>query len=245
MAVGIALTAFAYALFVFAIFAAGMGTFLGALAVSAAAALAGVVTAEFYAVCLEVAATCLTITWSATAILAGAGQMVAAVFQGGALLTAALEYKHGNDKALSDFARAEATGAATALANLAQNAANTGLAYANRSGGIKVPGGGKGTPLQSIDLDADRDKDHTWNIGGGANVKTANGNEYNGGAHVKYGDHGWQGWEVEGSGEANGHTADGKLGYDDEDGIGHGKGGTWTGEGSYGYENPTTGRGGR
>lgn len=242
MAVGIALTAFAYALFVFAIFAVGMGTFLGALAVAAAAALAGVVTAEFYAVCLEVAVTCLTVTWSATAILAGAAQMAGAVFQGGAALTAVLEFQHGNDKALSDFARAEAVGAAAALANLAQNAANAGLAYANRSGGIKVPGGGKGSPLESIDLDADRDKDHTWDLGGGVKGKTAGGDEFSGSGHVKIGDHGLQGVEVEGSGGRNGHTVDGKFGYEDEDGVGHGKGGTLSGEFGYSHTNETTGR---
>lgn len=67
-----------------------MGTFLAGLAVAAAAALASVVGASAYSGMLATAATCLTITWVATGILAGAAQMAAAVFQCGAALTALL-----------------------------------------------------------------------------------------------------------------------------------------------------------
>ncbi|MGH3392841.1 MAG: hypothetical protein ACRDOO_28570 [Actinomadura sp.] len=250
MAVGIALTAFAYALFTYAIFALGMGTFLAALAVAAAAALASVVGAPAYSGMLATAGTCLTITWAATGILAAASQMAAVVFQGGAALTALLEYQHGNKQALSDFAHAEAVGSVTAVTNLAQNAANAGLAYVNRTGGEKLPwmkAAPKGSPLSSIDLDADRDKDSTWTVGGTATVTpTPGGNEYTGGGHVKYGDHGWQGWEVEGKAKTEtGHEVGGKVGYEDKDGFGQGKGGAWKGEGSYGYEDPTTGVGGK
>lgn len=250
MAVGIALTAFAYALFTYAVFAVAMGTFIAALAAACAAAMAGVVTAVSVPAFEAAAATCLTITWVATGILAGAAQMASAVFQGGAALTALLEYQHGNKQALSDFAHAEAVGSVTAVTNLAQNAANAGLAYANRTGGEKLPwmkAGGKGSPLSSVDLDADRDKDDTWTAGGTATVTpTPGGTEYTGGGHVKYGDHGWQGAEVEGKAKtASGHEFGGKVGYEDKDGFGQGQGGTWKGEGGYGYENPATGHGGK
>jgi hypothetical protein len=246
-AVGIALTGFAYALFAFAVFAVAMGTFVGALAAATAAAMAGVVTAVAVPEFEAVAATCLTITWGATAVLAAAGGMAAAVFQGGALLTAMQESAHGNKQAMSDFKHAEAVGAVTAVTNLAQNAINAGLDYANRTGGEKLPWmktGPKGLPISSVDLDADRDKDNTWDVGGSATGKTPGGGEYTGGAHVKYGDNGWQG--VEGEGEyktSTGHTFGGKVGYEDEDGFGHGKSGTLSGEASYGYENEQSGQG--
>jgi hypothetical protein len=257
MAVGVALTAFAYALFSYAVFAVGMGGFLGALAAVAAAALASVFGAELYPACEAIAATCLTITTAATAILAAAAQLAAVAFQGGALLSAVTEHFRGNDAALGDFVQAEATGSAAALANLSQNALNAGLAYANRSGGIKVPGGGKGSPLRSVDLDADRDKDHTWNVGGGVT-----GKNWEAGAHVKWGDDGFAGGDVKGKygefgGEAGWDHNRGEDGYSVEvegskgdagvtAGYQHGRDGKDTASGglAYSHENQKTGHGG-
>jgi hypothetical protein len=218
MAVGVALTVFGYALFAYAIFAVGMGAFLDVLAELAIDALAGIVTAELYAEFEAIAATCLTITSVATAILAGAANIVAAVMQGGAALDAAIETYQGNNKALGDLEQAEEVGSAAALANLAQNGINAGLAYANRTKGVEVPGGfGKKSPITTVDLDADRDKDHTWNVGGGATYAAKNGTEYTGGAHVKYGDRGWQGAEVEGKRkDSSGDFSGGKVGWNED-----------------------------
>jgi hypothetical protein len=238
LAVGIALTVYAYALFIYAVFAVGMGTFLGGLAVFAAAALASVVGSPAYAECEAIAATCLTITTAATAILAGAANLAATVFQGGAITSAVVEAFKGNESALADLKQAEATGSGAALANLSQNAINAGLAYANRSGGVKVPGGGKGTPLQSVDLDADRDKDHTWTVGGTA-TGTAGSNTITGGGHVKYGDHGLQGVEGEGKVQRGQVTAGGKAGWEED---ATGKDTVYAGE-NVGYEHQGTGVG--
>ncbi|HEU5155944.1 MAG TPA: hypothetical protein VFU43_03035 [Streptosporangiaceae bacterium] len=215
LAVGVALTVFAYALFVYAVFAVAMGTTIGVLAGIAAAALASVVGAGLYAECLAIAATCLEITLGATAILAGAATGVAAVFQGGALLSAVAEHFKGNDAALGDFVQAEATGSAAALTNLAQNAANAGLAYVNRADdlGASPQGTPKGIPLKAVDLDADRDKDHTWNVGGTATVRTAGGDTITGGGHVRYGDLGLQGIEAEGKVQHGQVTVGGKAGW--------------------------------
>src|SRR3954469_15435837 len=151
-----------------------MGTFIGALAAVAAAAMVSIIGEPVYAECLAIAATCLEVTMGATAILAGAATGVAAVFQGGAALSALIETFKGNDAALGDFVQAEVTGSAAALANLTQNAANAGLAYVNRADdlGASPAGTPKGIPLKSVDLDADRDKDHTWIVGGTATAKT-------------------------------------------------------------------------
>ncbi len=218
-AVGVALTIFGYALFAYSVFAVAMGTFLGVMATLAAAALAGVITIGLYAEFEAIAVTCLTITSVATAILAGAANMVAMVFQGGAALDAAVETYQGNDKALANLKQAEEVGSAAALANLAQNGINAGLAYAGRSKGIGVPGGTTGSkPFSGVDLDADRDKDHTWNVGGGATY-SKDGNEYTGGAHVKVGDRGFQGVEVEGKYKnSSGYYGGGKIGYNEDAG---------------------------
>ncbi|MFC6880096.1 MULTISPECIES: hypothetical protein [Actinomadura] len=216
-AVGIALTVLAYALFVYAVFAVAMGTFLGALAVAAAAALASVVGTPVFLECEALAATCLTVTHVATGILAAAGQLGAATMAGGAALAAVVETFKGNDKALTDFMRAQATGSAGALANLGQNAANAGLNWLNRSDGVKVPGGHKGTPLSEIDLDADRNYDKTWNVGGGAKFNTGTGGEWEVGGHAKYGDRGWQGLEGEGKYTSpTGWSAGGKGGWEED-----------------------------
>jgi hypothetical protein len=211
LAVGIALTVFAYALLVFAVFALGMGIVLDALAVAAAAALASVVGAPAYAGILEAAATCLEVTWGATAVLAGAGGGVAVVFQGGAALTALLEYKHGDKQALNDFKKAEEVGAVAAVANLAQNAANAGLAYAGR---------GKDGSMK-IDLDADRDKNKDWQLGAGVD----NG-KYGGAVHARYGKDGFEEVDVSGHAKRGNDDIKGKAGYEDDDGFGHGKSGT-------------------
>jgi hypothetical protein len=215
------------------------GTFLDILSGLAVAALAGIVTAELYAEFEAIAATCLTITSVATAILAGAASIVATVMQGGAMLDAAVETFQGNDKALGDLKTAEEVGSAAALANLAQNGLNAGLAYAGRSKGVNVPGGsGKSSPFSGVDLDADRDKDHTWNVGGGVTYSSG-GNEYTGGAHVKYGDRGWQGAEVEGKYKnSSGGYGGGKVGWnEDANGDNHVYGGV-----NGGYD-PKTGPG--
>jgi hypothetical protein len=241
LAVGIALTVFAYALFVYAVFAVAMGTTIGVLAGIAAAALASVIGAELYAECLELAATCLEITTAATAILAGAATGVAAIFQGGAVLSAVVEHFKGNDAAFGDLVQAEATGSAAALANLAQSGANAGLAYVNRGDDLGASPGGtpKGIPLKSIDLDADRDKDHTWNVGGTATAKTGGGNTITAGGHVKYGDQGWQGVEGEAKVQHGQQTIGGKAGWD-RDSTGHDS--VYVGE-NYQYDNKGTGAG--
>jgi hypothetical protein len=241
LAVGIALTAFAYALVVYAVFAVAMGTFIGALAAVAAAAMVSIVGEPVYAECLAIAATCLEVTMGATAILAGAATGVAAVFQGGAALSALVESVKGNDAALGDFVQAQATGSAAALANLTQNAANAGLAYVNRADdlGAAPRGTPKGIPLKAVDLDADRDKDHTWNVGGTATVKTAGDNIVTAGGHVKYGDQGLRGIEGEGKVQHGQVTAGGKAGWERDS---HGKDTVYVGE-NYGYETKGTGVG--
>ncbi len=240
LAVGIALTVFAYALLVYAVFAVAMGTTIGVLAGIAAAALASVIGAELYAECLAIAATCLEITIGATAILAGAATGVAAVFQGGAVLSAIVEHFKGNDAAFGDLVQAEATGSAAALANLTQNAANAGLAYVNRADdlGASPQGTPKGTPLKAVDLDADRDKDHTWNVGGTATVK-AGSNTVTAGGHVKYGDQGWQGVEGEAKVQHGQQTIGGKAGWERD---AHGNDTVYVGE-NYAYEHKGSGAG--
>lgn len=230
-AVSIALIGFAWALMVYAIFAIAMGTFLAALAAVAAAALAGIITAEITATCEAIAATCLTVTIVATGILGAAAQLAAIVFQGGSALAALAETFQGNDQALSDFMTAEATGSAAALANLGQNAINGGLAFAGR--------GGKKLPIANVDLDADRNANHTWNIGGGATYKTAGGQEITGGAHVKYGDHGFAGGDVSGGYKSStGVSVGGNVEYTDEDGIGQGNHGSIKYGANAGVETP-------
>ncbi|MFI0481901.1 hypothetical protein [Actinomadura sp. 9N215] len=232
-AVSIALISFAWALMIYAIFAIAMGTFLAALAAVAAAALAGIITAGITATCEAIAATCLTITLVATGILAAAAQIAAIVFQGGSMLAAVAEAFNGNDQALSDFMTAQATGSATALANLGQNAINGGLAFAGSRPG------GKGLPVSNVDLDADRNANHTWNVGGGATVKTPGGTEITGGGHVKYGDHGFAGGDLSGGVKTPiGVGAEGNVEYTDEDGIGQGKDGNIKYGGNVSYTTP-------
>jgi hypothetical protein len=235
--VGIALTAYAYALFVYAVFAVGMGTFLAALAVTAAAAAASVVGAPIYGECLAIAGTCLTITWGATAVLAAAAQMAAVIFQGGAMLSATLQHFKGNDAALGDLVQAEATGSAAAAANLAQNAANAGLSFVNRGDDLGKVGPRAGSPLKSVDLDADRDSEHTWVVGGGAKVGTRTGTEVEAGGHVRYGDRGWMG----GDGEAKYNDVKVKGGYKEDAQGEH----TVSGGVEYSHESQRTGHGGK
>ena len=240
-AVGIALTVYASALFVYAVFAVAMGTFIGALAAVAAASMVTVVGAPVYAECLAIAGTCVEVTLGATAILAGAATGVAAVFQGGVALSALVETFKGNDAALGDFVQAQATGSAAGLANLTQNAANAGLAYVNRADdlGASPQGTSRGIPLKAVDLDADRDKDHTWNVGGTATVQTPGGNLVTAGGHVKYGDQGWQGFEGEGKVQHGQVTAGGKVGWERDS---HGKDTAYVGE-NFGYETKGAGVG--
>ncbi|HEX6473146.1 MAG TPA: hypothetical protein VF069_28910 [Streptosporangiaceae bacterium] len=239
-AVGIALTVFAYALFAYAVFAVAMGTTIGVLAGVAAAALASVVGAELYAECLEVSATCLEITAGATAVLAAAATGAAAVFQGGAITSAVVEHAKGDGAAFGDLVQAEITGSAAALANLAQNAANAGLAYVNRADdlGASPAGTSKGSPLKSIDLDADRDKDRTWNVGGTATVKSGD-DTITAGGHVRYGDQGLQGIEGEVKVMHGQVTAGGKAGWERSPDGGDS---VYAGE-NYAYEHKGTGAG--
>jgi hypothetical protein len=226
MAVGIALTAFAYALLTYAVFAVAMATVVVGLAIAADAAVSSVVGAPALGPIEAAASTCLTITWGATAVLGAAAQMAAMVFQGGAALTALLEYQHGNKQALSDFKHAEALGAETAVANLAQNAANAGLAYMNRD---VLPGGKSKLPISNIDLDADVDRDEDLHVGGGATVN-AGKNEITAGGHVIV-DHdgGIEGGDVDAKVKRGNHEVGVRGGYDE---------GTITGGASYGYSNP-------
>lgn len=243
MAVGIALTVYAYAMFAYAVFAVGMGTFLAGLAAVFTAAAASVFGAPIAAQCQAIAATCLTITTSATAILAGAATVAASVFQGGAALSAVVEHFKGNEAALGDFMQAQATGSAAALANLTQNAANAGLAYVNRGDGLPAGANrgpfGRGTPLKSVDLDADRDMDHTWNVGGTATVGVGNNTQVTGGGHVRYGDRGLMGIEQEGKVQAGQVTVGGKAGWQES---AAGEDTVYVGE-NVGYEHQGTGVG--
>ncbi|MBX6766070.1 MAG: hypothetical protein IRY90_02760 [Actinomadura rubrobrunea] len=234
MAIGIALTVLAYALLAYAVFAVAMGTFLAALAAAAAVAIATVVGAGAYAGMLTTAGTCLTITHVATGILAAAGQMGATVFAGGSALAAVVEAGRGNRQALADFLQAQATGSGAALANLGQNAANAGLAWLNRNPKVTKP-------LQEIDLDADRNYDRTWNIGGGAKIQTTGGGEHEFGVHTKYGDRGWQGVDGEYKYTSpTGVNVGGKAGWEeDKDGNNIFSGGI-----NGGYEHEATGIGG-
>jgi len=235
-AVGISLTSLAYAQLTYAAFAIGMGTFLAALGVAVIAAAASIVASPSIAGMEATAATCLTITTVATGILAAAGQIVAAVLAGGAALTAITEKGRGNDQALGDFLKAQQVGAAGAAANLLQNAANAGLAFVNRRQdavlpkGKKLPKGQKGTPLQGVDLDADRDFNNTWNVGGGANIQTPGGSSHEFGVHGKKGD--GQAWGVEGN-----YSYEGPLGNSGsvEGGYEQDKDGkpTWNAKGDY------------
>ncbi|MFI0450882.1 hypothetical protein [Actinomadura sp. 6N118] len=234
-AVGIALEVYAWAMMVYAIFAIAMGTFLAVLAAVAAAALAGIITAPIAATCQTIAATCLTITIVATGIQAFMAQLAAMVFQGGALLAAAGSAAHGNDQAMADYKQAQAVGAAAAAANLAQNAVNAGLNLA----GARAPIGGSSSPLKAVDLDADRNANQTWNVGGGATF-SAGGIDHTVGGHVKYGDQGFAGGDLsyKGKHSASGVTAGGNVEYTDEDGIGQGKDGSVKYGANAGVETP-------
>ncbi|KAB2347824.1 hypothetical protein [Actinomadura rudentiformis] len=249
-AAGMTLTALAYALMAYAVFAMAMAVYLDGLAIAAAAALAGVVTSVGYPAILATATTAGSITHVATAILAAAGNIAGAVIGGGTLVSALVERSRGNEKALGDFFKAQATGAAGAAANLSQNAANAGLAWINRfdpSG--YVPTGHKGSPLKEIDLDADRGIDNTWNVGAGAKVQTGPvGPEHEIGIRGKYGDDGFKGIEGEynqkrnlpgAAGAAGGQgTFGGKLGWEADD---DGRGGDFYAGGKAGAEHAPTG----
>ncbi|WP_026341622.1 WXG100 family type VII secretion target [Actinomadura atramentaria] len=230
-AVSKTLYAYAAALFIYAGFAMGMGTSLAALAVAFAAAAAGIITAVACPEIEAAAAVCLTITSVATGILAAGATIAAMVFQGGSLLAAVKESTQGNKQALTDFTQAQATGSAAALANLGQNAANAGLAVLNSRGGA-------GSPIQNVDLDADRNANHTWNVGGGVTADVG-GNTVTGGGHVKIGDHGLAGGDLSGNFTSKtGLSGGGNVEYTDEDGIGQGQGGSVKYGVNGGYETP-------
>ncbi|TYK43707.1 hypothetical protein FXF68_36785 [Actinomadura decatromicini] len=260
-AVSIALTVLAYALLAYAIFAMGMAVYIDVLLALAVAALASIVGAPSYAAILSAAATGLTVTHVATAILASAGTMAGAVMGGGAGLTAAYQAGHGNDGAGAAFKEAVVNGSAGAAANLLQNAANAGLSWVNRSDGTTINGGlpggksagGKGFPISEIDLDADRNINETWTYGGGVKVNTPAGETEIAG-NIKKNEEGWAGGEVgvnqkmnDPTGTYNG-TVGGKVTWDENENVGGGfKGGVgdnksgskaeyeggWDGKGDY------------
>ncbi|MDL4772870.1 MULTISPECIES: hypothetical protein [Thermomonosporaceae] len=217
-AVSMALIVYAWALFVYAIFAVSMGIAIAILAVTAAAAAAGVITAEATVVCEEIAATFLVITLVATGILVTAAGLAAVVFQGGSLVTAMQESRLGNDQAFNDFMTAEMNGSATALANLGQNMVNASLSAAKGE-----------SPLSEVDFDADRDADNTWTVGGGATF-TSGDFEGTVNGHLQFGDEGFQGGDVTLSGkhEPSGASAELSAGYTDPDGVGQGEAGQLT-----------------
>ncbi|MFI0486673.1 hypothetical protein [Actinomadura sp. 9N215] len=201
-AVGSSIMGVAWALFTYSVFAMGMAVYLSALAVAAAAALAASATgigavggAPVYAQCMGLAGTALAITGGATGILAAAGMIGAAVLGGGALLTANSQENNGAENAFGALQKAVVTGSAGAAANLTQNAANSGLNFVNRSGSQMFP-------LAGVDLDADRDIDKTWNVGGGVKGTTPGGAaEGELGYHAKIKDGNLQGQEVEAKGK--------------------------------------------
>ncbi|MFC6880088.1 hypothetical protein [Actinomadura yumaensis] len=241
MAVSYALTVLAYALFTYALFAIGVATYLDVLAVAALAIVD-------YPECVALAGTALTVTWVATGILATAGGIAAATMGGGASFTADYQVDHGNADADDAFKRALATGSAGAAANLAQNAANAGLAYLNRSNGNieRLPGtahatsGSRGFPLQEIDLDADRGINKTWNVGGGAKAQfpAGAGPEFEFGSHHKIGSKGYEGGDFEFKGKKPAGPVDlGLGGKVERDGEGNVNGGGF----NVGAEQPETG----
>ncbi|BCJ32798.1 hypothetical protein Athai_03010 [Actinocatenispora thailandica] len=207
-AAGIALSVMAGALCAYAVFAAGMAIALIAIGVAILACEGTVVGSVAVPELEAAAAVCLEITQVATGILAEVGVAIAEVLQGGAVLDATAEEIDGNDKAFGDLLNGEAVGAAAAGANLLQNAANAGIAYANMN--EKTPALGKDgqpvigpdgkpelnegkTKFGDINLNADRDWDKTWDVGASGKY-----GDFSAGADVKYGDHGWQGASVSG-----------------------------------------------
>lgn len=229
-AAGIALSVMAGALCAYAVFAAGMAIALIAIG-TAILACEGTVVGSVAVPELEAAAAvCLEITQVATAILAEVGVAIAEVLQGGALLDATAEELDGNDKAFGDFLNGEAVGAAAAGANLLQNAANAGIAYANMNEKTPVLGkdgkpvlGADGNPklnegdtkFGDINLNADRDWDKTWDVGASGKY-----GDFSGGADVKYGDQGFQGLSVSGGyTPEDGPQVTGNVGWEkDKDG---------------------------
>ncbi|TMQ93095.1 hypothetical protein ETD83_25940 [Actinomadura soli] len=197
-AVGYSIMGVAWALFTYSVFAMGMAVYLDVLAAAAAVALAAtasgvgaVAGGPVYGQCLALAGTALTITAVATGVLASAGTIGAAVLGGGALLTANSQENNGAENAFGALQKAAITGSAGAAANLTQNAANSGINFANRRGE-------KMMPLAGIDLDADRDIDNTWNVGGGVKGTTPGGaGEGELGYHAKIKDGDLQGQELE------------------------------------------------
>ncbi|TDD31432.1 hypothetical protein E1287_26305 [Actinomadura sp. KC06] len=212
MAVHYALIALAWALFAYAIFAIGVAAFLVSLVVAAGASLG-----TMYGACVSLAQTALSITYVVTGMLGMAGHVCAAVLAGGTVVTAKYQADHGNGEAWNALKKAAVTGSAGAAANLLQSAANTGLAFLNRSNGERhpIPGtndvsGSRGFPLQEIDLDADRKYDTTWNVGGGAKVKMPGpyGPEVEVSGHRQYGPEGYAGSDFELKGKQPGPGID-------------------------------------
>ncbi|MFI0372949.1 hypothetical protein ACH35V_34240 [Actinomadura sp. 1N219] len=183
-AVGHSIMGVAWALFAYSVFAMGMAVYLAALATAATTV---VLTIQ----CVGLAGTALAITGVATGVLISAATVGAAVLGGGALATANSQENNGAENAFSALKKAAITGSAGAAANLTQNVANSGINFANRRGE-------KMMPLAGIDLDADRDIDNTWNVGGGVKGTTPSGaGEGELGYHAKIKDGNLQGQELE------------------------------------------------
>ncbi|TDD80508.1 hypothetical protein E1293_20565 [Actinomadura darangshiensis] len=234
MAVSITLTVLAWTLFGYAVFAMGMATWLDALAL---AALDPLLTLE----CEGLAATAYSITTVATAALGVMGVMAGAALTGSASLVADLQSQHGNQYAKAAFDEAFKNGGKTALVNLAQDGINAGLAFLSRGD----PADRKPSfPLKEIDLDADRDGEGAWSVGGGGKVGVGpmehelNGHAIVNNGHVTGGDLEYKGkYEFGGTGHSvggGGKLEWGKPGGNDgliPDSV----------TGSAGYENSDTG----
>ncbi|WP_119731409.1 hypothetical protein [Thermomonospora amylolytica] len=221
-----ALLVCAAALLAYAVFAAAMGTYLAVQATIVIGMIAGVVSAPAAAGVITASSVCMKITYGATAALAGALSIAGSIFGIHASVTAGRQERLGNTEARADFRQAMVSGSATALTNLAQNGANAGLAFVNR---LDTPLKPAGIPLQKIDLDADRNKDGMWTVGGGGTVGRA-GSPFSveGGGNVKFsrndGDFQFNGMGAEGKYShtppvGSNWSAGGKIDYTDEDGM--------------------------
>ncbi|MBA9001971.1 hypothetical protein [Thermomonospora cellulosilytica] len=227
-----ALLVCAAALLAYAVFAVAMAFYLAAQAAIFVAAVAGVVTAPAAGAAITASSVCMKITYAATAALGATLSIAGSIFAIHANVTANRQAERGNTEARADFKQAMVNGSATALTNLAQNAANTGLAFVNRMANEKNPGI---IPVQKIDLDADRNKDGMWTVGNGATIGWPNGvHSVEVGANVKFsrndGDFQFNGFGAEGkytnspAGAApalgtGAWSGGGKFDYTDEDGM--------------------------
>ncbi|MFV2173221.1 hypothetical protein ACFHW2_21010 [Actinomadura sp. LOL_016] len=216
-AVRTAIMIVAWALLAYSVFAAAMGAYLAGLAAVGTGALASIVGTPAYAQCLALAATAAKVTWVAVGILAAAGAAAAGVMLIKAHTTAGTQEANGAANADAALKKAWATGSAGAAANITEGVVNSGLNFVAKNGLV---------PTGQLDLDADRDIEKTWNVGGGGKVTSAAGVlEGEGGYHAKIRDGALQGQEVELKGklgDPNGigsGTLGGKLEWDENENL--------------------------